>query len=474
MKKLIFLLIITGLFVFLACEVDTPQQPQYNILQNQLVLRKMVAVGNSLTMGIQSGGIIKDFQLHSYPYFIAQQMGKASEFQQPIVEAPGLGQGGLGPMKFENGTLVSGDPSPADPTTIASNLLLPRPYDNLGVSGADLKDVLNTKSGGLFDLVLRNPNLGNLTQIEEALLLNPSLLLLWIGPNDVLGAALSGTAVVGTTITPESEFESMYNELLQKIRTNSPQTQIVIANIPNVSDIPYVNFLDIIFRPAEWLGITDPVPVMFDETLQPIDFDPTPGTKYIPILTEEKNVAHLLLPALSAYLQGVGMPDSAAMVQMGVPSITASFFVTKLKAAGLNPSGVAFDGTQTLTEDESTTIANTVVGFNSFIGGLGLPMVDANKMLSDLNNGNIAGVSGKFVLLAPTNTAFSLDGVHPNNGGYALVANEFLRVINQTFQLSIPLLNADNYLGQYVGANITRINPGAFDQVKKIFVSSEK
>lgn len=428
MKKFISFILLFSIMLFLSCEVEAPQQAKMNIPTSNLLLRKVVAVGNSLTMGIQSAGIVKDFQLHSYPYYIAQQIGMEQLFQQPLIDNPGIGQGVFGPLKFENGQIVPGDSMPADPKTIALNLLLPRPYDNMGVSGADLNDVLHTTSGGLFDLVLRNPNFGNMTQIDQALLLNPSILLLWIGNNDVLGAALSGTAIVGTTITPQNEFETMYGELLAKIKKYSPNTHVVVANIPNVTDIPYVKTLP---------------PVVIDPaTFQPV----LVGGQPVPLLTKEQDVQYVMLSAFDSLKAGIGIP------------------------AALGGTGKSLGGQFTLTADEAATIATAVEGFNNFLASLSLPMVDANHMLSELNDGNIAGFSGDFVYLAPANTAFSLDGVHPNNAGYALVANEFIKVMNQAFGLSIPQLDATQYLGQYAGKAVKKIAPGAMSQVKSIFV----
>jgi len=256
------------------------------------------------------------------------------------------------------------------------------------------------------------------------------------------------------------------------VRNNSPNTQIIIANIPNISDIPYVNTLDIIFRPVEQFGITTPVPVMFDETFQPIDFDPTAGTLYLPLLTEEPlgSVEHVLLPAITAYQQGIGVPDSAALVNLGIDPLVASFIVAQLEANDINPTGQPLPGTLTLTSEETQTIETAVAGFNNFLSGLGLPLVNMNKKLEELNNGQIPGFSGKYVFLAPANTVFSLDGIHLNNAGYALVANEFIEVINQTFGLSIPEIDASKFLGQYAGARVDRIASSALEQVKEIFV----
>jgi hypothetical protein len=38
---------------------------------------------------------------------------------------------------------------------------------------------------------------------------------------------------------------------------------------------------------------------------------------------------------------------------------------------------------------------------------------------------------------------FSLDGIHPTNTGYGIVANAFIDVINQTYGTAIPLVSLD-------------------------------
>jgi lysophospholipase L1-like esterase len=60
-----------------------------------------------------------------------------------------------------------------------------------------------------------------------------------------------------------------------------------------------------------------------------------------------------------------------------------------------------------------------------------ITLVDVNGLLTDLKDGKIPGISGKHPLLDPTGSAFSLDGIHPNNTGYVRVANLFLDAINR-------------------------------------------
>jgi lysophospholipase L1-like esterase len=40
--------------------------------------------------------------------------------------------------------------------------------------------------------------------------------------------------------------------------------------------------------------------------------------------------------------------------------------------------------------------------------------------------------------------AFSLDGLHPTNTGYGIMANEFIKDINHAFQANIPLADVSD------------------------------
>ena len=91
MKKYIIFLAILSILLLAGCEPEQPSAPQLDVRISTLLLSKMVAVGNSLTAGFQSSGLVEDFQLHSYPYLIAQKMGMATQFEQPLIASPGIG-----------------------------------------------------------------------------------------------------------------------------------------------------------------------------------------------------------------------------------------------------------------------------------------------------------------------------------------------------------------------------------------------
>ncbi|MBD3226364.1 MAG: hypothetical protein GF313_16665 [Caldithrix sp.] len=419
MKKIYVFLTVLSLFVLLACQAEKPSAPKLDITANQLVPSKMVAIGNSLTAGFQSSGLKEAFQMKSFPLRIAQQMGRGDNFQQPLIDEPGIGNpAGKTPQYLTaNGDIVQDDLM-TDPAALLLNVNLPRPYDNLGVPGADANDVLNTidstgNGNGFFNIVLRNPNFGNTTQLQQAIMLQPSLVLLWIGNNDVLGAALSGTAITGVTITPQNDFESTYTEIIETLQSQT-RAQIMIANIPYVTDIPFVN--------------TIPPVVIDPNTGQPVTDD---QGNPIPLITEESGVQYVLLTANELMATGTGIPQT------------------------LGGNGQPLPATVTLTATEVTTIKDAIDGFNGFLATLAqnkkLVMVDINSLMTDVNNGNVAGVTGKFVNLDAATTAFSLDGVHPNDAGYAVVANGFIETMNRAFGLTVPTVDYTAETGQYTG-----------------------
>jgi lysophospholipase L1-like esterase len=478
MKKILALLLIAGFLILAGCALDQPVQSTITTVKpGELALTKVVFVGNSLTAGFQSAGLVEDLQANSFPALIYNQMGQGSLIEQPLVDNPGISSTpGVGVLDFDPAT---GAISPRGTYTEVEALLLnpfvARPYDNLGVPGAKLKDVLETvdASGGnpFFDLILRNPNFGNMTQVEQASVLNPTVVVAWIGCNDVLGAALSGGDP--NLITPAADFQADYTGLILELgKIRGGDVGIMLANIPNVTDIPYVNLLDgLIYKAIPALGINAPVPVVFDASFNPVLFDTAMGL-YLPLLADEglltggSPIEHLLLPFLSEYsANGLGIPDSTViantLISVGIdPTIaaaTAQQLVQGMIAAGLNPSGVPIPGTLTITGDEEATLLAAVQGFNQVIAGIagsvGIPVIDANAKMSELNQSGIDGFTGRYVFFDPANTAFSLDGIHPNNGGNAIIANEFIKVMNQFPDINLPLIDTQQFKGQYTGGS---------------------
>ena len=97
---------------------------------------------------------------------------------------------------------------------------------------------------------------------------------------------------------------------------------------------------------------------------------------------------------------------------------------------------------------ELQTLRNKISEYNTIITTLanqfGLALVDVNLFSSQLKTGfayNGVSMSAKFV----SGGAYSLDGIHFNEKGNALLANEFIKSINSTYKSRIPQVDANTF-----------------------------
>lgn len=380
-----------------------------------------VAVGNSLTAGFQSGGLRQDWQEVSYPVLIAKQIGMA-DFQIPTIKSPGVGRaktptgGNTTPLYYDTATkAIKYDAFDANTTvsSLLTNSTLNRPYNNLGVPGATTKDFLyayDSSSGqvpgnGFFNIVLRGSLNLNQSMMRQAIRLKPQLLTMWIGNNDILGGITLGTVVEGVTVTPSAAYGAMINAAIDTLLAET-NANIFVANIPSIPTIPFVT--------------TIPPVVLNPATNQPV-LDS--ANKPIPLKTQETGVQYVLLTA-QAEMAG---PD-----KRGIP-------------AALGGKDSLLQANFTLTATEVATANKLVKEYNDILKARAeadarVYLVDVNGLLDRLNKGEITGLSSKFFSLDPANTAFSLDGIHPNAKGYKAIANLFLEAINAGLGSSYTLV----------------------------------
>lgn len=353
---------------------------------------RFVAVGDSLGAGFVSGGLVVGAQEDSVPALVARQATGVT-IEQPLASEPGipalLRLANLQPLQIVQ---LPGNGSPL-------NLGLQRPYDNLSVPGFRVGDALRTVTGNpVIDLVLRG--LG--TQVQQALALQPTFALVWLGNNDVLAAATSGRVIEGVTLTPVARFEAAYTAVVGALA--GAGADLALANLPDVTSIPFVT--------------TIPPVVVNPATGQPVL---GPGGQPIPLLGPSGPLGpgdRVLLPASAALAQGIGIP------------------------AAVGGSGQPLPDSLVLSVGEVNAIQARVNAFNAIIAqtasATGSSLADINGLLRQLNAGgiNIGGIT--FTADYITGGSFSLDGVHPAPLGYAVAANEFIRSINATYGADIP------------------------------------
>lgn len=188
------------------------------------------ALGNSLTAGVQDAGLVAARQLEAYPALLAAELGTRAVF--PLMSPPGC------PPVLDS--LVSfRDGGPRGPFFAgAPGSCAPRANPNervtvLAVPGARVADLLTTRPEDTPDPADDQILPRGRTQLEALAALGPRFVTLWIGSNDVLGAALAGDT---TLVTPPSTFASQYRTVLDAIQATGARA--VVATVPDVTAVP--------------------------------------------------------------------------------------------------------------------------------------------------------------------------------------------------------------------------------------------
>ncbi len=374
---------------------------------------RYVAIGDSYAAGVTNGALSCSGQIFAYPNLIARQVGLEvptacdpisqlpsdfSAFQQPLVTNPGVGT----PLVLTNPgppPVITAVPATGRPT----NGDLARPYNNLGVPGADVREVnvarnqaTSLDGNGAFNIVMR----GIATAPEQARTLDATFITFWMGGNDALGSVLAGGTI---PVSPPATFETEYNRALDALLEIT--SQVVIANIGDVTLFPFVTTIPpIVINPA---------------TGQPVII----GGQTVPLIGPNGPLTlgqdFVLLSAASFLGQGIGIP------------------------AALGGTGLPLPDAVVLETDEVAEIRGAVVSYNQTIDAAAaasdLPKVDINAFgqaavaAGGLVEANGQTLSIKFLGGGQAAPFFGLDGFHPTPKGYGHFANLFIQQINDRF-----------------------------------------
>jgi lysophospholipase L1-like esterase len=441
--KIIIAFLILSSLVYLGCE-DYSKITAPTFSTGSADFTRFVTIGNSLTAGYESSALFESGQMYSFGNLISQQVN--TNFEQPWISDPGIG----GQIQVVSLNPFTTTQQPADAGS-PINLNYPAPYNNMGIPGIVLADVMtstttaNSYSKSPFiDIVLR----GQGTQFLQAKALQPTFITLWIGNNDVLGFATSG-GVRPTEPTPSGTFAFLFNQLADSLAATG--TKAVIANIPNVTAIPFFTTVG----PG------------FAQTL--INFG-APGFYYqkhgeyagtVGVPAQLSSYSILLTLISQSYLGYFGQPsgkfyrdnnvDITPLIQLGILDTS--------KAFGVDPQNPIPDAL-VLDTDEILTAAQSTNDFNNAIAAAvnkypsQFVLVDINTFFDNIKASDDAGGTEfngiKFSTTFVSGGIFSLDGVHPTAQGYAIVANQFIKSINTKFGATIPLVDVSTIPGSLV------------------------
>ncbi|MGA7614513.1 MAG: SGNH/GDSL hydrolase family protein [Thermoanaerobaculia bacterium] len=366
---------------------------------------RYVAIGDSLTSGYESSSLVVGHQIWSFPKIIAQQAG-TPDFQQPLISEPGIPAElvlkSISPLII--GPKASGYGAPM-------NLTLPRPYNNLGIPGARVHDLITLNGSEqnpnpYFQIILR----GQASAAAQTIALQPTFITVWIGNNEVLGGVTSG---MPAAMTPLENFTADYNTLLQQLTLGAPNAGMITATVPPVSAIPFANVI-----PPVVLDPTTNQPLLGPDG-HPIFYIAQVGDQVVQLGPGSK----VLLTAQSFLQQGYGFP-AALKPLVPLPHV-----------------GEPLPDAVTLTADEIAQIEQRRTDVNAAIkaaaSSLDIPVLDSDALFATWQTGiHIAGLTFNTGFI--TGGLFSLDGVHPTDIGYTIVANDFIRKINEAYGSRIP------------------------------------
>jgi lysophospholipase L1-like esterase len=504
MKQYIVLFITLAALIaalLIGCTDSAPTGPAIGL--GNSTVTKYVSIGNSLTAGYQSAGLYKSAQLYSYPNLIAQQLTKASAnigtFEQPYWPDPGIpdpltekasryviyGWSGTTPEIGPIGEALTAG-APENAATVL------RPYDNLGIPGIPLAGFMDTT--GTYqspplgrDAILRwtsNALLGKSVFRQVATLKamghTPDLVTFWLGANDVLGFAVGGglIAATGNAPTPSATFQFLYSQALDFLRNALPNAKIVVGNIPNVTSVPFFTTVNPLLAP----NIPSGLAIYYQKHL-------TTGSSTASTRLTEANAPLITLKG-QAYAALLGHPtgqfwrDAAASLGAPLSAVLAAQGATldTTKPFGLHPQNPWPDAL-ILDADEIALATNAVNNFNSTIATVAAAhnavVVDFNGFFNNIKANGIIIAGEKYTSDYISGNIFSLDGVHPSDRGYGIVANEYIKVINACFNMNIPLVDVNALPGLpaqlHKGGN-GKINPvlpfGAFNSLDLLFSPS--
>lgn len=457
---------------------------------------KYVALGNSLTSGYRDGTVYLDGQLESYPAMIAEQMQKAGggTFTQPLVPD---NIGGFANIPGFRGKLtlqvVNGALTPVYSTAVSTLDRLTGTYNNMGVPGAKSFHLVTNGYGNMAGLAsgtanpyfVRFASSSTASVLEDAMAQNPTFFSLWIGNNDVLSYATSGgvgTNQTGNTnprtyssndITDPNVLAGSIKAVLEGMKSVGA-TKGVIANIPNVTSIPFFTTVPYNAVPldeaqatalnAQLVGRLKPVLTALGQG----DRLKTLVVGQNPLLIKDETLTDLSAQITAVLTRnGVSAAEAAFIgITYGQARHTTSEDlillstkpVIKSKVTGVseqfNKLGITYplEDKYVLTKSEVAQVQTATNAYNTQIKALaeayGLAFVDANAKMVELgkNSGiqyNGVNYSTTFV----TGGSFSLDGVHLTGKGYAVIANEFIKAINAKYKSNLRQVNPNNYSG---------------------------
>jgi phospholipase/lecithinase/hemolysin len=420
--------ILAALFITVAAckpEIDAPKASA-----GDADFSKYIAIGNSLTAGFADGGLYLEGQKVAYPNLIAAQMKAVGggDFTSPFFsEAQANGSGYIRLSGFnDDGTPITANVTDKLAYRNQAGLLTKytEEVQNLGVPDMSIyfsqAAVMSSTSGNkYFERLVADADAGSKNYLEFTQGRNHTFFSFWLGNIDVLAWATSGgNAELSPTrqLTDKNTFRALYSQFINSLTSNNAKG--VVATIPDVTAIPFFNTKTV---------------TLINAALKARE--------------QTKDLPGIYINALNTST-GLHAPRLATAEDLIILTFDTGLIGSGL-GYGLSPL-IPIEDKYVLDKDEVARAKEYTQDYNASIKQIanekGLAFVDTYSILNNIKTPQIFDgiiVSSAFI----TGNAFSLDGVHLTPIGNAIVANAFIKAINEKYNSTIPTVAVSMYNG---------------------------
>ena len=370
---------------------------------------RYVSMGNSITAGFQSNGINDSTQRQAYAVLVARQMH--TPFYQPLLNKPGCA-----PPYTNVFTQTRLGGGTSQTCLLREGQTPPPPYiSDVAVPGATASSPTNNLVAGSNSNLLTQLFLGGLTQIGMMRKVQPTFITVWIGNNDVLGAATDQTHPGDSLeVTDTATFKTEYKAMLDSIDAIGSVKGGVLIGAADVTQIPYAS-LGVVYFQLKATKLAALPSFQVDASCAPSALGGVGDSSLVP------------------FFYGLGLIAAAQAAPAGGP------FILNCGSDDL-----------VITKPEFLKLHNSVLAFNAYISAQatarGYAYFDPNVALAQLkaDTTQVAffphAPPDPRATTAPFGTAFSFDGVHPSAATHKLVANALIAVINAKYGTSLKTI----------------------------------
>ena len=489
-NKFIYLAVLAASFI--SCEPEFENDvTDASYSSGDVDFSSYVAVGNSLTAGYMDGSVSRVGQTYSFPNILAGQFAvvgggtfKKTSFADDVDNLGGLTLGGfpIAGTRLVIDASAGGPENIAGSSTIEVSNLQATAYHNMGVPGAKSFHLLASGYGNIGGVALgqsnpyfvRHATSATARVIDDAMSMSPTFFTNWIGNNDVLAFATSGgvgvdqlgnldpTSYGPNDITDPQVFASVYSTLVNTLTLGGAKG--VVATIPEVTAIPYFTTVPYNAVPLDAATATQlnsgyaaynaGLRVAYDNSF----ISREEFARRIINFTAGKN-AVVMVDEYLTDLSGLGLPSYRHATYSDLIVLPASSFIGTLVGGNplqVNGVSVPLADKWVLSKDEKMLVANATAAYNSAIVSIAasnnIAVADMNAIMTKLKGGltvedGTIYTANYFSAATASRVLFSLDGVHPNARGYAVISNEIIKVINSYYNANIPLVSAAGFPG---------------------------